>query len=142
MTTSHAGFTITDDRTTIDWPRVHGWLASSYWTPGIALSRLQQGTAASALVMSAFDQHGQQVGFGRVVSDTTRFAYLCDIWVDEPSRGHGLARALVQFAMAHPLLVTIDLWCLRTLDAHEVYTALGFSALTEPWKWMERRKIP
>lgn len=140
MTAAHGNFTITDCRTGIDWPRVHGWLSISYWTPGIALERLQQGTAASVVVMSAYDANGQQVAFGRVVSDTTRFAYLCDVWVDESARGSGLARALVKFAMEHPLLTTIDLWCLRTLDAHEVYTPLGFAALSEPWKWMERKR--
>jgi GNAT superfamily N-acetyltransferase len=140
MTARHGDITLTDDRSQMDWERVHGWLSSSYWTPDIPLARLQRGAAASALVVGAFAVDGQQVAFARVISDTTRFAFLCDVWVEEASRGKGLGRALVKFAIEHPLLSEVDLWCLRTVDAHGVYQTLEFTELSEPWKWMEFRR--
>ncbi|MGZ8939249.1 MAG: GNAT family N-acetyltransferase, partial [Limisphaerales bacterium] len=93
-----AEFELTSDIARVDWPRVHSWLASSYWTPGISLERIQRAAQNSALVLSAF-KNGTQAAFLRVVSDRTRFAYLCDVWVDTPDRGQGLARHLVQTAL-------------------------------------------
>jgi len=126
-----------DDRGRIDWPRVHGWLASSYWSPGISLERLRRGADASALAAGIYDAAGNQAGFARVVSDTTRFAYLCDVWIAEEHRGRGLGRALVRFILDHPLFAEIDRWCLRTEDAHGVYAELGFIPSPAPECWME-----
>ena len=75
----------------VDFARVHAWLTTSYWTPGITRERIERASQHSALVLSAFDADETQTGFLRVVSDKTRFAYLCDVWVDEAHRGKGLA---------------------------------------------------
>jgi len=85
----------------VDWARVHGWLTTSYWTPGISQERVERAARNSALVVGAYTPEGQ-VGFLRVVSDWTRFAYLADVWVDEAHRGHGLARSMVRFACNTP----------------------------------------
>jgi hypothetical protein len=74
----------------VDFECVHAWLASSYWSPGIDRERVERGALNSALVLSAFDADGAQVGFLRVVSDKTRFAYLCDVWIEDKHRGKGL----------------------------------------------------
>ncbi|HVK58807.1 MAG TPA: GNAT family N-acetyltransferase [Candidatus Kapabacteria bacterium] len=120
----------------VDWARVHSWLASSYWTPGIPLERVKRAAENSALVLSGFKDF-EQVAFLRVVSDRTRFAYLCDVWVDEAHRGKGLARKMVQTAMNHPDFNTCN-WLLATRDAHGVYAALGFTPLANPGLFMAR----
>jgi hypothetical protein len=52
----------------IDWPRVHAWLSSSYWSPNIPLERIQLGAANSALVIGAFHKPtGAQAAFARDV---------------------------------------------------------------------------
>ena len=129
-----AEYEISSDPARVDWPRVHSWLASSYWTPGISLERVQRAAQNSALVLSAF-RSGQQAAFLRVVSDRTRFAYLCDVWVDTPHRGRGLARHIVQTALNHPDLSTCN-WLLATQDAHGVYQKLGFTPLPHPDRFM------
>jgi GNAT superfamily N-acetyltransferase len=123
----------------IDWVRVHEWLASSYWTPGISLERVRRGGENSALVLGAY-KAGDQVGYLRVVSDKTRFAYLCDVWVDEKHRGKGLARRMVQVALDHPDFATVN-WLLATLDAHGVYAKLGFTLLQNSERWMSKGKF-
>ncbi len=138
MIQAHQGYAIDDERGRIDYRAVHGWLANSYWSPGISRERIESGAAASTLVIGIYSSDGQQVGFGRVVSDTTRFAYLCDVWIAQEHRGSGLARALVNFALQHPLLKDVDLWTLRTVDAHGVYESLGFTLTPTPERWMER----
>jgi GNAT superfamily N-acetyltransferase len=132
-------FEITSDPARVDWPRVHSWLASSYWTPGISLERIKRAAENSALVLSAF-QGTTQAAYLRVVSDRTRFAYLCDVWVDTPYRGRGLARRLVQAALNHPDYSTCN-WLLATKDAHRVYTKLGFAPLPDPSRFMAKGKF-
>ena len=124
------GCSISSDRTLVNWERVHGWLASSYWSPGITLERVKRAAENSALVVGAY-KGPEQSGFMRVVSDKTRFAYICDVWVDESHRGQGIARSMVQFALDDPELATCK-WLLATVDAHGVYAKLGFAPLAKP----------
>jgi predicted GNAT family N-acyltransferase len=86
--------------------------------------------------LSAFKE-GQQVAYLRVISDMTRFAYLCDIWVDTAHRRRGLARAMVSCALEHPDFLTAA-WMLATTDAHAVYAPFGFKPLADPQYFMRR----
>jgi GNAT superfamily N-acetyltransferase len=129
-------YEICSDLRRIDWGRVQGWLASSYWTPEISLERVRRGGENSALVLGAY-KDGEQVGYLRVISDRTRFAYLCDVWVEEKHRGKGLARRMVQVALEHPDFATVN-WLLATADAHGVYAKLGFTPLKNPERWMSK----
>jgi len=36
-----------DDKARLDVARVHGWLSSSYWTPGISRALVERGIAGS-----------------------------------------------------------------------------------------------
>lgn len=134
--TNDAGYEIDEDITRIDWARVHSWLASSYWSPGITRDWVERGALHSALVLGAYSSR-EQVGFLRVVSDLTRWAYLCDVWVDSAHRGKGLGRRMVRYALEHPELARVK-WVLATADAHGVYADLGFKPLKDPQRWMER----
>ena len=138
MSQSEVGkYTLDDDRSRLDFGRVHGWLASSYWSPGISRERVERAARQSALVLGAYLGR-EQVAYLRVISDGVRFAYLCDVWVDEGHRGHGLGRAMLRRALDHPDLA-VDAWFLATKDAHGVYAALGFGPLAEPHRWMTRK---
>ncbi|HEX7862852.1 MAG TPA: GNAT family N-acetyltransferase [Verrucomicrobiae bacterium] len=134
-----ADYRLSNDMCEVDWPRVHSWLASSYWTPGISLERVKRAAENSALVFSAF-KNNVQVGFLRVVSDRTRFAYHCDVWIDAPHRGRGLARQMVHAALNHPDFTNCN-WLLATQDAHGVYAKLGFTPLPNPERFMVRGKF-
>ncbi|HEX7654498.1 MAG TPA: GNAT family N-acetyltransferase [Verrucomicrobiae bacterium] len=133
---SHRDYTIEAGADLVDWPRVHGWLTTSYWASGIAREEVERAGRNSALVLSAF-KAGQQVAYLRVISDKTRFAYLCDLWVDKDHRQRGLARAMVRWALEHPDFLTAN-WMLATADAHAVYEPLGFQPLAEPQRFMRR----
>lgn len=138
------GYVIHEGIAAMDFVRVTEFLSSSYWSPGIAQETVERGARNSAVVIGVFTDDGRQVGYGRVVSDCTRFAYLADIFVDEAHRGRGLARAMVGYALAHPDLATVRTWTLATQDAHGVYSALGFRPITDPESrpeaWMIKRK--
>ena len=138
------GYTIREGVAAMDFVRVTAWLAASYWSPGIAGDTVERGARHSAVVIGAFTPDGAQVGYARVVSDCTRFAYLADVIVDEAHRGRGIARAMMRYALDHPELATVRTWTLATNDAHGVYAPLGFRPIAEPESkpetWMVRRK--
>lgn len=136
----HNGYEIREGDNHIDWIRVHRWLTSSYWSPGISREEVKRAGRHSALLLSAF-KNGQQVAYLRVISDKTRFAYLCDIWVDSVHRRKGLAQAMVRYALGHPEFSNVA-WLLATTDAHAVYAPLGFNSLEEPQHFMRRKPTP
>ena len=128
--------TLSDDRGRLDLDRVHGWLASSYWSPGIARELVERACAGSHC-LGAY-ANGAQVGFARAITDHATFAWIADVWVDESSRGAGLGRRMVQWFVDHPSFAGIRRIALVTADAHGVYGALGFTPLIRPERYMER----
>lgn len=122
-----------------DFEAVHDWLTHSYWSPGINREKVEKGFANSTLCLGAFADD-QQVGCARVVSDTTRFAYLADVFVREDFRGQGIARAMVSHLIEHPKLREVGLWCLLTKDAQSVYRGLGFVEFPDPERFMVLRR--
>jgi len=60
------------------------------------------------------------------VTDRAPFAWLCDVIVDEVSRGKGIGTRMVQILIAHSELRTLGRWRLATKDAHGVCEPLGF----------------
>ena len=118
------------------------WLADeSYWAVGRA-PEVTRRAIANSVCMGAYTLDGEQAGFARVVTDGATFAWLCDVFVVEAHRGHGLARRMVQAAMDLEELATVRLWLLATEDAHGVYAPLGFDEV-EPGRWMKhRRNVP
>jgi len=130
-------YEIDDDFARIDFARVHAWLASAYWSPGIERERVERAAHHSSLVIGAYDRNSRkQIGYLRVVSDRTTFAYLCDVFVDEAYRGRGVARAMVRHALSHPEHQGLRRWLLATRDAHPVYRGVGFKPLPNPERWM------
>jgi GNAT superfamily N-acetyltransferase len=125
-----------DNPARLDIARIHGWLASSYWSPGIARDVVERAIAGSH-TLGAY-QGGEQVGFARTISDRATFAWIADVWVDEPVRGHGLGRRMVTWFIEHPDYADVRRFALATRDAHGVYAQLGFHPLIRPQNLMER----
>ena len=108
-------FKITDDRQRIDFLRVHGWLASSYWAKDIPQERLRRGIENSSLVAGVYHPEFGQCAFARVVTDFARFAYLMDVFVAPDNRSQGLGKQIVRFLLDHPRMSDIDSWAHRML---------------------------
>ena len=119
----------------IDFKLVHSWLTTSYWSPGVSRERVEQAARGSSLVLGAFS-NDSLVGYCRIVSDRTTFAWICDVWVDELARGQGIAKAMVRAAISDPEHQALRRWVLATKDAHELYKGCGFVPLPEPERWM------
>ena len=130
-----SAYEISTDSARLDVDAIHAFLTRSYWSPGIPRATVAR-AIANSLCFGVFWQ-GQQVGFARVVTDRTTFAYLCDVYVLEAHRGHGLAKQLMDRVMKHPDLQGLRRMMLATLDAHGLYAQFGFTALGAPDRIME-----
>lgn len=141
MQRPHHEYLLDDDRSRIDLPRVHRWLATTYWSPGVKRDIVDRAMHGSSLVIGVY-LAAQQIGYARVVSDKATFAWIADVFVDESHRGKGLGRAMVRFALEHPEHQGLRRWFLATKDAHGVYATLGFEPLPEPQRFMVFRPDP
>lgn len=128
---------LSDDKARLDVARVHGWLAASYWSPGIERALVERAVAGSHCLGAYHPERGQ-VGFARMITDHATFAWLADVWVDESVRGQGIGRRMVGWFVADPRYAGIRRMALVTADAHGVYAALGFHPLIRPARYMER----
>ncbi len=127
---------ISDAFDKIDFNQVRDMLKDAYWSKDISVEEVKKGANNSALVVAAYDEDTNIVGYLRVISDKTRFAYLLDVYVHKKHRKKGIGRSMVRFALNHPELKDVYVWLLITKDAHDVYKTLGFQPLQETYKWM------
>jgi N-acetylglutamate synthase-like GNAT family acetyltransferase len=123
----------------MDFTKVTKMLSTAFWSPGIKTEEVKQGAKNSALVVGAFTTKNEQIGYARVISDKTRFAYILDVFVEEKYRKRGIGRELIKFILNHDELRDVYQWLLITKDAHGVYSKVGFKQLAAPGNWMEIR---
>ncbi|MSU22851.1 MAG: N-acetyltransferase [Opitutus sp.] len=135
---AHAGYLISDDPARLDPAAVHAFLTRSYWAEGITLDVVRR-SMENSLCLGIYTTNGEQVGLFRVISDYTTFAYFCDVYVLEPHRGHGLAKAAMHLLTTHPKLQNLRRQQLVTQDAHRLYDKFGFKIVAQPERHMEKR---
>ena len=131
---------ISADPADVDLDVVHGFLTNAYWSPGVSRERVERAITWS-MPFSVFEDD-RQVGFARVITDRTTFAYLADVFVVPEARGQGLAAWLMQTIVAHPELQGLRRWFLATRDAHGLYEKVGFGPMVTPERMMEYRPTP
>jgi hypothetical protein len=100
----------------MDFIKVTNMLSGAFWSTGIKIDEIKKGAANSALLIGVFYEN-EQIGYDRVISDKTRFAYI----------------------LKHDDLQDVYQWLLITKDAHGVYTKSGFKPVGRPADWMEIR---
>ena len=126
---------ISDERARLDLDVIHGYLARSYWAPGIPRELVARSLEHS-LAFGAY-VGGRQIGFARVVTDRATFAWLADVFVLEEHRGQGVSKRLMECVLAHPELQGLRRFLLATRDAHGLYESYGFRPLAEPARFLE-----
>jgi enamine deaminase RidA (YjgF/YER057c/UK114 family) len=129
------GYTVSTDRRRLDLPSMHRFLRTSYWSPGLPFEMMTRAVAAS--LCFGLYRGREQVGFARVITDGSTFAYLCDVYVLEGHRGRGLGRWLMAVVTGHPSLQGLRRFVLVTRDAHGLYAGCGFQSLARPESYME-----
>ncbi len=115
---------------------IHDYLCNrSYWAKGRTMTQVKRSVAHSECF--GVYRGDQQVGFARVVSDFTVYAYILDVFILEQERGAGLGKFLMSCIMNHPEL-QVNRWMLGTEDAHGLYEQYGFTSLKKVEIHMER----
>ena len=128
-------YTITTAKDRLDVDAIHGYLTTSYWSPGVPKETIER-AIANSLCFGLF--HGaHQVGLARVITDKATFAYLSDVYVLEPHRGKGLSKWMMEVIGEHPELQGLRRFMLATNDAHGLYSQFGFTPLANPSRVME-----
>lgn len=127
----------------MDFAKIADMLKDAYWCLGIKEGEVLASARNSALLVGAFAADNNQVGYARVISDKSRFAYILDVIVDERCRRQGVGQAMIKCILKHPDLKDVYQWLLVTKDAHGVYQKFGFNPVSRPNDWLEiRHKRP
>ncbi len=121
----------------IDFVKVTEMLTNAYWCKGIKIDEVKKGALNSALVVGAFLYTGGQIGFARVISDKTRFAYILDVIIDEFHQKKGIGQAMMRYTLSHPDLADVYQWFLISSTAQDFYRKVGFIELSNPERWMQ-----
>lgn len=121
------GFEISGDQDRIDVDVVHRYLSdSSYWAKGCSRESVTR-ALANSLCFGAYESTGAMIGFGRLVTDHSTFAWLSDVFVLDEHQGRGIGKALTQFAVDQARGYGVRRLVLATLDAHDLYRQFGFT---------------
>jgi GNAT superfamily N-acetyltransferase len=129
------GIELDDDRERIDLEALHAYLSEhAYWALGRSYETVRHLVADAARIVGLYDD-GRQIGFCRVASDDTTYAWLFDVYVLPDYRGRGLGVELVREAVENGPHARLR-WILHTKDMHRLYARFGFAAPGE--RCMER----
>lgn len=129
-------YLISTDKNRLDLAVVHGYLSTSYWASGVPLEIVKKSIEHSLNFGVYWGV--QQVGFARIITDYTTFAYIGDVFILEEFRGRGLSKWLMEVIADHPELQGLRRWLLLTRDAHGLYEKTGFVRSKTPERLMEK----
>lgn len=131
-----SGYALSTDKQRLDMDLIHHFLAEeSYWSRGVPRDVVERAVQNSMCFGVYYE--GQQVGFGRVVTDHASFALLADLFVLDGHRGRGISKWMLRCITGHEALQGLRRWLLLTSDAHELYAKFGFTPLGNPSRFME-----
>ena len=130
-------FIVSTDRKRLNIPLIHDFLCNhSYWAKGRSLERVIR-SVENSLCFGAY-LNEEQIGFARVLTDHTVFAWIMDVFILEQFRWQGYGKKLMKTIMEYPDLQDIRRWGLGTQDAHGLYSRFGFNSISNPENFMQK----
>jgi len=124
------GIIISLDKQKLDLEMIYNFLKTAYWAKGRSKSMVQT-SIDNSICFGVYIQESQ-IGFARVVSDKSVFAYVMDVFILQKYRGKGYGIALIDFIMKEPQMKEVQNWLLATSDAQNLYKKFGFKSLPNP----------
>ena len=123
----------------MDIAAIHQYLSEeSYWARGIPLEVVRQ-SLKNSFCIGVFNGKSQ-VGFARLVTDYSTFAYLADVYILTEHRSKGLSKEIMRYIMDLDWIQGVRRIMLATADAHGLYHQFGFEVTATPDRIMERKK--
>lgn len=126
--------TISDDKSKLDLKTIHKFLTSSYWAKGRTIEEVKSSIEHSDCYAVYLGE--KQIGFARIISDYTIFAYLMDVFILEEYRGKGYSKLLLKKIFEDIKFKNVKKWMLATKDAHSLYEKFGFKRTDTPERLM------
>ncbi len=117
---------------------IHDFISNSYWGKERNLEQTKK-CIQNSLNFGIYI-NGVQIGYARVVTDYTLFAYLMDLFIIESERGKKYSIRLMNEIINHPELKNVNSWKLKSIGAQDLYRKYGFLTLEEPERMMEMNK--
>ena len=127
---------ISDDKARLDIELIHKFLTNSYWAEGRSIESVKKSIEHS--ICYGVYKADRQIGFARIVTDSTIFAYLMDVFILEEHRDKGYSKLLLKKIFEDDRFKSIKKWMLATKDAHSLYAQFGFSEIKNPDRLMEK----
>jgi ribosomal protein S18 acetylase RimI-like enzyme len=129
---------ISTNNSQLDKEKITALLNTCFWSKNIPLEYVERFIKHSLCFGLYHASDNQLVGFGRVVSDYTTYAYVCDIVIDAQHRNKGLGSILINEILSHPDLQGLKTWSLRTTEeARKIYEKHGFKPADHPETHLE-----
>lgn len=115
---------------------IHKFLSEeAYWCENIPFEVVKKSIENSFCFGVYHDE--EQIGFARLVTDYSTYAYLADVFILPSHRGKGLGTMLMEEIINHPELQGLRKISLATSDAHRLYEKFGFGPPEKPETLME-----
>lgn len=139
ITVTYKEYTITTDKNLMKVHDVHKWLSErSYWVKDITFEKVKMAFDNSYSIGTLYGNN--QIGYGRLITDYSSFAYLADVYVQEDHRGKGICKVMMKILLEQDWVQQLRGVMLATKDAHDLYRQFGFAELPNPERYMKLTK--
>ena len=122
-----SGVTVSTDKDLLDRDLIHKILTNSYWSLGRSKKDVDNSIDHS-FCFGVYNT-STQIGFARVITDFTTFAYLCDVFIVPEWQGLGLSKQLMKDIVEHKSLQGLRRFLLGTRTAHGLYEKFDFKII-------------
>ena len=123
-------YLISTDPAKVDVQKMRDYIADTYWSEGIPLEIMQK-AVDNSLTFGIYHPKDGLIGCARVITDFATYHYLCDVFIADDHRGHGLGKWLIESIKMHPELREFRSFYLLTADAHGLYEQYGFETVED-----------
>ena len=130
-------FFISTDKEKLDIDTIYTFFSNSYWASTRSLKQIIE-SITNSLCFGVYDID-KQVGFARVITDYSTFAYLADVFILPSYQRKGLGQWFMDAIFSKEELKNISTWMLLTNDAHKLYHRVGFIEFPHPERVMIKK---
>lgn len=132
------GIQISTNKELLDIDFIVSYLKKTYWANKRSKEAIHR-SIQNSLCFGLYKDN-VQIGFARVITDHSVFAYLMDVFVVKEFKNEGLGSLLMDTILDHDAVKEVEKFKLATHDAHEFYKKKGFNPISHPEFQMEKSK--